>query len=156
MGVESSDVDGFVGCGDERLEVLGEEATMESVGTIFEEVSGDQGMGTGTGEVRMIGIARARWLEFEGEGGGECAVGIPGVTQEEAIGLEGIGCKEETADGGGEEVFGTFEDGGSSMATFGRTIADEEAGDVAFNEPLIEIDEQIMEALVGETLRVRE
>ncbi len=42
------------------------------------------------------------------------------------------------------------------MATFGRAIADEEAGDVAFDEALVEIGEQVGEAHGGPTARAFE
>ena len=39
------------------------------------------------------------------------------------------------------------------MSSFGRTAADEEAGDVVFDEVLIDIGEQVVEALISATLR---
>jgi hypothetical protein len=76
------------------------------------------------------------------------------VGQEEVIRLDGIRCEEKTADGDGEEALGAFEDGGSGMAAEGRTVADEQAGNVAFDEVLVEISEQMTEALVGPALIV--
>ena len=73
------------------------------------------------------------------------------VAQEKAIGLHGVGGKEETADGDGGEMVGLFERGGSGLFAFGPTMADEETGDVAFDETLIEVGEQVGEVLVSAT-----
>jgi hypothetical protein len=79
-----------------------------------------------------------------------------GVTKEKTVGLHGIRGEQETADGGDEEEIGAFEDGGSGMAPFGSTIADEETGNVALDETLIEIGEQVREAHFGPTALTRE
>ena len=74
------------------------------------------------------------------------------MTQEEVIGLEGIRGKKKAADRDGDEVVRFFEGGWSSVAAFGRTSANEETGDVVFDELVVEVDEQVAEALVGATL----
>ena len=56
------------------------------------------------------------------------------------------------APGNVNEMVGAFENRWSGVATFGRAVADEEAGDVTFDEALVEIDEQMFEALIGPTL----
>jgi hypothetical protein len=61
------------------------------------------------------------------------------VAQEETMGLEGIGGKQETADGDGVEVVGSFEDGWLGKTTFSMTVAGDEAGDVAFDKVLVEV-----------------
>jgi hypothetical protein len=48
-------------------------------------------------------------------------------------------------------MVGTLKDGWASMTTFGMTVADEEAGDVVFNEVQFQICEEIAEALVSAT-----
>jgi len=47
---------------------------------------------------------------------------------------------EKVADGGSHEVVGFFEGAGTGMAAFGTAIADEEAGDVAFNKAIVEVE----------------
>ena len=42
------------------------------------------------------------------------------------------------------------------MAAFGSRVADEEAGDVAFDEALVEVGEQVAETLVGPAAVARE
>ena len=37
------------------------------------------------------------------------------------------------------------------MAAFGTAIAEEEAGDVAFNKTIVEVEEEVAEAVVGAT-----
>ena len=65
------------------------------------------------------------------------------VTEEKTVWLEGVVGEEETAGGGREEVVGAFEGGGSGVAAFGWAIANEEAGDVALDEVLVEVGEQM-------------
>jgi hypothetical protein len=79
-----------------------------------------------------------------------------GVGEQVATKLEGIGSNQETAGSGREEVVGAFENGRASVTPFGRTVADQEAGDVAFDETQVEIGEQVAETLVGATLLPRE
>jgi hypothetical protein len=78
------------------------------------------------------------------------------MTEEETIGLHGIGGKEKAADGGSGEEVGAFQNGWSGVATFGWAIADQEAGDVAFDEALVEVSEEVGEAHFGPTARAFE
>ena len=54
------------------------------------------------------------------------------------------------------ETFGAFEDGGTGEATFGTAVTYDEASDAAFDQVLIEIGEQLTEALVGPAAGVGE
>ena len=62
---------------------------------------------------------------------------------------EGIRCEKEMADGLPAEAVGAFEDRGTSLATFGRTVANEEAGDVACNEVQPQVIKEVSETIVG-------
>jgi hypothetical protein len=53
-------------------------------------------------------------------------------------------------------MVGSFEYGWSSMAATGSAITDEEAGDVVFDEVLVEGGEEMAETLVGEAALARE
>ena len=88
-------------------------------------------------------------LYLEREGWGEVGVAVLDVAEEEVIGLHWVMGKQEAADGDSGEVIGFFEDGGSGMAAFGGTIAQNEAGGVAFDEALVEVDEEMAETFVG-------
>jgi hypothetical protein len=105
-------------------------------------------VGIQKGQVREIGVVR-EGLDLEDEGWGRGSVATQGVAEEEAVGQEGVVGEEEAADGGGEEVVGAFEDGGASVTATGGAVADEEAGDMLFDEAEVEIVEQMAEALVG-------
>ena len=111
---------------------------MEGVGAVVEEVAGSQVWGPGLVKWGMLGLWDGEGSEFKCQGRCERAVVVFDVTEEKAIRVEGVVCEEETASGSGEEVFGAFEGGGSGVAAFGGTVADEEAGDVAFDEALVE------------------
>jgi hypothetical protein len=65
------------------------------------------------------------------------------------IRLHGISGHEETTCGNTQEPFGAFEDGGTGEAAFGAAVAHDEAGDAAFEEVLIEVGEELAQALVG-------
>jgi hypothetical protein len=147
--VESGDGDGVRGLGDDLEEVLRKEATMEGVGAVVDEVFGDQVVGTLNGDVRKVGMVWER-LDAECEGRSEGRVAGSPLAEKQAIGLHGVGGKEETADGDGGEMVGLFERGGSGLFAFGTTMAGEETGDVAFDETLVEVGEQVGEVLVGE------
>ena len=131
--------------------MLREELTVQSVGSVLHKVSGLQAVGVPSNEVRQVGVV-GMWLNLEDEGREEGAMVALGVAQKEVFGLEGVGGKQETADRDGGEEVGVFQDGWSGVAAFSRTTANEEAGDVAFNELLVEVEEQIAEAVVGATL----
>jgi hypothetical protein len=148
--VEGGDGDGVGSLGDDLEEVLRKETTMQGVGAVVDEVFGDQGVGTQDTDVRKVGMV---WqgLDAEDEGRGEGRVAIAGVAQEKAVGLHGVGGKEETADGDGGEMVGLFKSGWSGLFALGPTMAGEEAGDVAFDKALVEIGEQVREVLVGAT-----
>src|SRR5262249_55481798 len=135
--------------GDDLQKMLGEEAAMERIGSVLDEVFGLQGVGTLDSDVRDHGIERAL-LDLEHESRGKSGVATLGVTEEEAIGLERVRREQETADRDSGEMVGAFQYGWSSMAAFGRTIADKEAGDVAFDEALIESGEEMGETEVGD------
>ncbi len=51
--------------------------------------------------------------------------------------------------GSGSEVVGAFEHGWSSMPATGRAVADDETGGLAFDEPQVEIGEQVAEVLIA-------
>jgi hypothetical protein len=93
---------------------------------------------------------------LECEGWGEACIGRGDVGEQDAVGLEGITREEEVAGGDGVEVGTAFKDGRTSATAFGGTVADEEAGDVAFDEPLVEVDEQVVETFVGAALGTSE
>ena len=73
-----------------------------------------------------------------------------GVAQEETIGFDGVGGEQETADANGGEMVGSFHDGWSSMSPSGRTIANEKTGNVALDESLVEVREEMGETQTGE------
>ena len=50
---------------------------------------------------------------------------ISGVTEEKAIRLGGVGCKEEPTDSDSREVVGLLQGGWSGLFAFGPTIAHE-------------------------------
>src|SRR5436189_3715155 len=116
---------------------------MECVGTVLDEVTGRQLVTALDGDVRKV---FGRLLYLEPEGGAEGGVTTEGMAKAEMIGLHGIWGEQETADGGDKEEVGAFEERRSGMATTGRTVADEEAGDVALDESLVEVGEQMGEA----------
>jgi hypothetical protein len=127
------------------LKVLKEEATMQGVGAVLDEVVGRQMVGAQYADVRKFGIG-GLLMDLENEGGVEGGVAIDGLTEEKTFGLHGVLGQQKTTDGGGDEEVGAFEEGWSGMAAFGGTVADEEAGDVALDEALVEIGEQMGEA----------
>ncbi len=87
---------------------------------------------------------------MEDESRGKGSITTQSVAQEKVVGLYGIRSKEKTTDGDGSEMVGSLKNGWSGMAAFGSTIADEEAGDVVRDEMLVEVNEQMTKALVGE------
>ncbi len=93
---------------------------------------------------------------MEDERGGEGAVLVEGMAEQDVRGLHGIGGEQEMADGGGGKVVGFFERGGLGMAAFGATVAQEEAGDAVVDEEMVEIGEQVAETLFGVTVVTRE
>ncbi len=95
-------------------------------------------------------------LDLEGQGWGEGGVAGPPVAEKKVIGLHGVGCEQQAADGDGGEVIGLLQDGWSGLFAFGPAIADEETGDVAFNEAQVEVCEQVAEVLVSDALLSRE
>jgi hypothetical protein len=107
-------------------------------------------VGTLNGNVRKVGMVWER-LDAECEGRGKGRVATPGLAEKQEIGLYGVGGKKETADSDGGEMVGLFEGGWSGMSAFGPTMAGKETGDVAFDEALIEVGEQMVEVLVGAT-----
>jgi hypothetical protein len=147
-GIKGGNGDGFGGLGDDVQELLREEATMQGIRTVLDEVFGFQAVGTKVGYKRNIGIV-GPWLDLEYESGGEGGMGTLGVTQEEAIRLHGIRGEQQMAGSDGGEMVGAFEHGWPSMSATGRAVADEETGDVAFDEALVEIGQKTPEALVG-------
>lgn len=56
LGREGGCGDGFGGAGDNGIEVLGQELTMEGVGAPGEQVGGGEAMGASDGEMGEIGI----------------------------------------------------------------------------------------------------
>jgi hypothetical protein len=73
----------------------------------------------------------------------------PGVAQEETVGLHRVGGEQEMADSKSGKVIGAFERRGSSMSASGMTVAEEEAGHVAFDELLIEVYQEMIEVSIG-------
>ncbi len=98
--------------------------------------------------MREVGICR-QWLDLDSEGRCEGGVATFGVAEEKAIRLGWVGRKEKATDGDGREVVRLFQDGWSGLFAFGPTVAHKETGDVAFDESLIEVYEQMTEVLVG-------
>ena len=143
--------DGFLCFGDECQEVLGEEFAVQGIRALFHEILGLQAMDSLDGDVRVVG--RLGW-NGEDEGGGErVAIVVLGLSQEEAVvGYEGVVGQEKATDCDGGEVVGFFEDGWAGVTTLAWTGANEEAGDVAFDELLVEVDEEVAEGFEGATL----
>ncbi len=112
-------------------------------------------METLDGDVRKVGIIRER-LDLEDKGWGEGRMDIRYVAQKELVGLHRMVGEQQTADGVSQEAFGAFADGGTGVAAFGRTVANKEAGDVVFDQVLIEIGEETPDALVGPAVGVGE
>ena len=102
-----------------------------------------------------IGIFR-RWLDLECEGWGEGGVTIEGMGKEEVVGLHWVGGEQEATDSDGGEVIRSFKDGWAGVSTLGMTIAGDEAGNVVFDEALVEVCEQVAETLVGPATVARE
>jgi hypothetical protein len=112
-------------------------------------------MSAKAGDVRKIRVERVgQYAQAQRRGQG--SVVAVNVGQQEMIRLHGISGHEETTCGNTQETFGTFEDGGTGEAAFGAAVAHDEAGDAAFYEVLIEIGEQLTEALVGPAAGVGE
>ena len=149
LGVKGGNGDGVGGSGDDVEEMLEEEATMQRVGTILDQVSGLQSVGSVESNIRSVWSERLR-LDLEDEGRGKGGMTVDGVAQEETIRLSGIRREQEAADSLSQEMVGSFQDGGFCMATFGGTVADEEAGDVALDELQVEICEEMGETHVGD------
>jgi hypothetical protein len=144
-------VDGIESGGEELEEMLGEETTVQRVGTVHDEVLSLQVVGSQDGYASEIGVSE-QGANLERERWGEGGVATVGVGEQEAVGLHGIRGEQETTGGSREEMVGTFEHGRAGVPPFGRAIADQQAGDVAFDEALVEVDEQAAEPFVGATL----
>ena len=116
-----------------------------------------QAVGTEAGDVRKVRVVRVGQYA-EGKRGGETQGRVVAVNvgEQEMIRLHGISCHEETTCGDTQEAFGAFQGGGTGEAAFGAAVAHDEAGDAAFETVLIEIGEQLTEALVGPAAGVRE
>jgi hypothetical protein len=71
------------------------------------------------------------------------------MAEEEEIGLDRVGSEEQATGGNGGEVVGLFQGRWSGVFATGSTVAHKETGDIAFDESLIEIYEQMTEVLVG-------
>ncbi len=95
-------------------------------------------------------------LNLEHEGWLEGGVTTACVTEEKTIRLHGIMGEQQATGSGSDEEVGAFQDRWSGVATFGRAIADQEASDVAFDEALVEIGEEVGEAHFGPTARAFE
>ncbi len=121
---------------------------MQGIRTMSHEIIGGQGVGTQESNVRKMGICRP-WSDLERESWGEGSVGILVVGKEKVIRLEGVRGEEQTTGSDSNEMVGAFEESWSGVTTFGSAVADEEAGDVAFDEALVEIGEEMAETLVG-------
>jgi hypothetical protein len=105
--------------------------------------------------VRKVGIVSSG-LDLECEGGGESAVTVCYVAEEEAIRLERIGGEQEATDGEVLEMIRSFKNRWSGVSTFGMTITDEEAGDVVFDEVRLQVCEETRETLVVPAAITRE
>jgi hypothetical protein len=86
---------------------------------------------------------------LEDESGGESCPGTLGVREQEVRRIDGIRRKEHATGSNAQEALGALEDGGAGVATFSRTVANKEAGDVAFDQMLIEVSKEVTQALVG-------
>ena len=151
-------MDGFGSFGDELQKMVAEEQAVEDIGARGHEIGGPEGVGAVEGEGRESGIGDVL-LEVERERGGGSGLEAFGVGEEEGSGLqgvvgselEGVVGDEQTAHGNVFEASASFKDGRFGVATFGWTVADEEAGDVACDEVLVEFFKQIGETAVGPT-----
>ena len=100
--------------------------------------------------MRKVGIVRL-WLNLEDESGSESCMTIEGMAQEDAVGLEGVGDKQEPTGGDDSEMVRTLKNSWSGVSAFGMTIAGDEAGDLMFDEELVKFGEQMPETLIGPT-----
>jgi hypothetical protein len=106
-------------------------------------------MGTRGGDTRKIRVESiGQYAEGKRGSQGQGGVVTVNVGEQELIRLHGISCHEEMACGDPVETLGAFEGGGTGEAAFGAAVAYDEAGDAAFYEVLIEIGEQLPQALV--------
>lgn len=89
-GVEGGDGYGIGGVGDELEKVLREEAAMETLWAMGEEIMGLEGVGTLEGNGGDLGIV---WMTMylEDESRGESCVGTLGMSEQEVRRIDGIG-----------------------------------------------------------------
>jgi hypothetical protein len=114
-------VDGISCRVDELEKMRDQEAAMECIGAMGEEVTAGERMGT------LKGDASDGWrvwvvLDLEDESGSERRMTIRYVGEQEAIRLHGINCCEQTAGSGFSKPLRSFEHRWSSMAAFGRAL----------------------------------
>jgi hypothetical protein len=114
-------------------------------------------MSAEAGDVRKIRVGR-RGQYAQAQRGGEAQGRVVGVNvgQEEMVRLHGISCHEQTTCSDCLETLGAFQDGGTGETAFGAAIAHDETGNAAFETVLIEIGEQLTQALVGPTAGARQ
>ncbi len=87
--------------------MLKEEAAVECVGTVFDELTGRQLVGTQDRDVGEVGVGGVV-LNLENEGWIECGVATAGMTEEKTIRLHGIMGEQQTAGCGSDEEVGAF------------------------------------------------
>jgi hypothetical protein len=95
----------------------------------------------------VVGVAP----DLEDERGGESDMGTFDVREQQLMGVEGIRGEEHAIGGDAQKALGAFQDGWTGVAAFGWTVANDEAGEVAFDQVLIEISEELAQALVSPT-----
>jgi hypothetical protein len=122
---------------------------------VFHEVVGRKAMGTQDWKAGKIGSVGER-LDVQGERWSEGGDGAVGVTEEETVGVYGIGCEEQAALRDVFEVVTAFELGWAGVAETSGTVTNEDAGDVAFDHALVEVGEQTAEPLSSQALFRRE
>src|SRR5262249_42655127 len=123
-GVERGDGDGVGDFGEKSEQVLAEEAMMERVGAVLEEVSSGERVGTHNGDARNGGMFR-QGMDLKRESGGEGSADTTfGVGQKPLTGDFRVGREEQVARGEGGEMAGALKHGRTGRTTFGRTGAD--------------------------------
>src|SRR5262249_55203242 len=92
---------------DDGFEVFAEQAAVQRVGAVCEEILTNEGMGAKDTDVGDGGVLWGR-LDCEDEGGGESGTMAGDMGEEELVGLHGVRGEQEATGGGDGEVIGFF------------------------------------------------